>query len=232
VEVAGRAVERVAQPLAVVRRLIDDGAELDELTAAEALAACLPLARFVRSRAGIGPGRWLQGPAPAAAAAVTAELLDGLDQDIAVDLLAELLEEDVEAPDLLDGFICATAQVLAEVDPHPDEALRPAQVAAMLAGVPPGARGARWLLATCVREAPLHDPAAADLTSLLPADSSVDPDRAASRAGRDGVLRAGLTSLEALVAAFGEEAHLTRSEVLGIVLPTALLEHDLLRRPS
>jgi hypothetical protein len=232
VEVAGRAVDRVAQPLAVVRRLIDGGAELDELTAAEALAACLPLARFVRSRAGIGPGRWLQGPAPAAAAAVTAELLDGLDQDIAVDLLAELLEEDVEAPDLLDGFICATAQVLAEVDPHPDEALRPAQVAAMLAGVPPGARGARWLLATCVREAPLHDPAAADLTSLLPADSSVDPDRAASRAGRDGVLRAGLTSLEALVAAFGEEAHLTRSEVLGIVLPTALLEHDLLRRPS
>jgi hypothetical protein len=232
VEVGGRAVDRVAGPLTVVRDLIDAAAPLDQAVTADVLRACLALARFVRGRTGVGPGRWLQGPAPAAAAAVTAELLDGLDQDTAVDLLAELLQDDVEAPDLLEGFICATAQVLAEVDPRPDEALRPAQVAAMLAGVPTGARGARWMLSTCVREAPLHDPAAADLTPLLPPDSDVDPDRAAARAGRDGVLRAGLTSLDALVAAFGEEAHLTRNEVLGVVLPTALVEHDLLRRPT
>jgi hypothetical protein len=232
VEQAGRGVDRIGGPLATVRTLLDGEGELDAPRTAEGLAACLALARFVRARAGIGPGRWLQGPTPAAAAAVTAELLDGLDPETAVDLLAELLEDDVEGADVLDGFVCATAQVLAEVDPRPDEALRPAQVAAMLADVPPGPRGARWLLTACVREAPVHDPAAADLTAHLPAEPGADPDRAAGRAGTRGVLRAGLTSLDALVRAFGEEAHVTRSEVLGAVLPTALVEHDLLRRPS
>jgi len=231
VETAGRSADRVAEPLSVVRRLLDDGGELDESAAADGLRACLALARFVRSRAGIGPGRWLRGPAPAAAAAVTAELLEGLDREVAVDLLVELLEDDVEGPDLLDGFVCATAQVLAEVDPRPDETLRPAQVAGLLGSVPSGPRGARWLLVSVLREAPLHDHAAADLTPHLPAEQ-VDPDRASSRAGTPGVMRAGLLALEALVAAFGDEAHLTRTEVLGVVLPTALLEHDLLRRAA
>jgi hypothetical protein len=122
--------------------------------------------------------------------------------------------------------------VLAEVDPHADSTLRPAQVAGMLGELPAGPRGARWLLAACLREAPLHDPAAADLTPFLPADPAVDPDRAAARAGKPGVLRAGLAALEALVAAFGEEAHVTRADVLGAVLPTALVEHELLRRTS
>jgi hypothetical protein len=234
VEAAGRQADRLAEPLSAVRRLVDRverGEPLDATGAADALAACLALARFARARAGAGPGAWLRAPAPAAAAAVTAELLDGLDRETAVDLLAELLEDDVEGPDLLDGFVCATAQVLAEVDPEPDQALRPAQVAALLQDVPAGPRGARWLLTACLREAPHHDPAAADLTALLPAEST-DPDRAAEKAGTTGVLRAGLLSLEALVRAFGEEAHVTRAEVLGAVLPTALVEHDLLRRPA
>ncbi|HWG93054.1 MAG TPA: hypothetical protein VNU66_02360 [Mycobacteriales bacterium] len=234
VEVAGRHADRLADPLGAVRRLVDRverGDELDAAGAADALAACLVLARFARVRGGVGPGTWLRAPAAAAAAAVTAELLEGLDRETAVDLLAALLEDDVEGPDLLDGFICATAQVLAEVDPEPDQALRPAQVAALLQDVPGGPRGARWLLTACLREAPHHDPAAADLTALLPAES-VDPDRAAEKAGTTGVLRAGLVSLEALVRAFGEEAHVSRAEVLGAVLPTALVEHDLLRRPA
>jgi hypothetical protein len=88
------------------------------------------------------------------------------------------------------------------------------------------------MLATLLREAPRHDPAAADLTAFLPGDVAVDPDRAAQRAGRSGVLRAGLSSLEALADAFGSETHLSRADVLGAVLPTALVEHDLLRRPA
>jgi hypothetical protein len=235
VEVAGRSPDRVAGPLTAVRRLLDAAergvADLDAPAAADALAACLALARFVRARAGIGPGRWLRGPASSAAAAVLAEHLEGLDRETAVDLLRELLEDDVEGPDVFDGFVCATAQLLAEVDPHPDEALRPAQVAALVADVAPGPRGARWLLLACLREAPHHDPGAADLSGFLPGES-VDADRAAERAGAAGVLRAGLEALEALVRAFGEEAHVTRAEVLATVLPTALVEHDLLRRPA
>jgi hypothetical protein len=82
-----------------------------------------------------------------------------------------------------------------------------------------------------LREAPEHDPGALDLRPLLPADG-VDPDRAASRAGRTGVLRAGLACLDALAASFGAEAVLPREELLGLVLPTALVEHDLLRTPE
>ena len=231
IETGSRGLDRVDAPITAVRRLVESGADVDDAGVVEALTACLALARFVRSRAGAGPGTWLQVPAPAATAAVTAELVDGLPTDAAVDLLAELLEDDVDGPDLLDGFVCATAQVLAEVDPRPDEALRPAQVAALLSDVPSGARGARWLLDACLREAPHHDPAAADLTPHLP-PADGDPDRAAARLGTRGVLRAGLASLEALVRAFGEEAHVSRAEVLGVVLPTALLEHDLLRRAS
>ncbi|HWH27894.1 MAG TPA: hypothetical protein VNU26_02845 [Mycobacteriales bacterium] len=231
IESGSRGLDRVDGPLKTVRRLVESEGLTDEADVVEGLTACLALARYVRSRAGVGPGGWLQVPAPAATAAVTAELVDGLPADVAVDLLAELLEEDVEGTDLLDGFVCATAQVLAEVDPRPDEALRPAQVAALLSDVPAGARGARWLLEACLREAPHHDPAAADLTPHLPPDGG-DPDRAAQRLGTRGVLRAGLTSLEALVRAFGEEAHVSRAEVLGVVLPTALVEHDLLRRAS
>jgi hypothetical protein len=232
VETGGRAVDRVAGPLAAVRGLLEGDERLDADGVAGGLVACLALARFTRARSGFGPGDWLRVPTPAAAAAVTAELLDGLDVETAVDLLGELLEEDVEGPDLLDGFVCATAQVLAEVDPLADQALRPAQVAELVSSVPAGPRGARWLLLACLAEAPGHDPGAADLSAWLPAGPPVDPDRAAERAGVAGTLRAGLAVLEALARSFGAEAHLSREDVLGSVLPTALLEHDLLLRPA
>lgn len=232
VERSSRGLDRVAQPLATVRELIEQEQELDDARTAQVLQATLQLARFVRARSGTGPGRWLHVPAPAAAAAVTAELLDGLDAEVAVDLLAELLEDDVDGVDVLDGVVCATAQVLAEVDPRADAALRPAQVAELLGALPAGARGARWLGDACLREAAVHDPAAADLTPHLPRAAEVDVERAAERIGTRGVLRAGLQVLDALVATFGAEAHVTREEVVGVVLPTALVEHDLLRRMS
>lgn len=233
VEAAGRVTDRVAEPLAAVRRLIESEPSVDVPAAAAGLRACMALARFVRARAGIGPGRWLQAPVPAAASAVTAALLDGLDREVAVDLLHELLEDDVDGPDLLDGFVCATAQLLAEVDPRLDDPLRRAQLADLVAAVPAGPRGGRWLVTALVREAPKHDPVAADLAALLPPDAvAVDADRAATKAGRTGMLRLGLSSLEALAATFGEEAVMPREELLGVVLPTALLEHDLLRHPA
>jgi hypothetical protein len=233
VEVAGRRAEAVSAPLAVVRTLLSTEPAVDVEVATRGLRACLALARFVRQRAAVGPGRWLQAPVTAAVTATTAALLDGLDRGVAVDLLGELLEDDVEGPDLLDGFVCATAQLLAEVDPRGDEALRRAQVAELLQSLPGGPRGGRWLLATLLREAPRHDPAALDLSAWLPADGGgVDPDRAATRAGRSGMLRLGLECLDALAAAFSEEAVLPREELLGVVLPTALVEHDLLRAGS
>jgi hypothetical protein len=233
VEVAGRRAEAVTAPLEAVRGLLSSDPDIDVGTATRGLGACLALARFVRQRGAVGPGRWLQAPVTSAVTATTAALLEGLDRSVAVDLLDELLEDDVEGPDLLDGFVCATAQLLAEVDPRGDEALRRAQVSELLQSLPGGPRGGRWLLATLLREAPGHDPAAQDLTAWLPADSGgVDPDRAATRAGRTGMLRLGLDCMDALAAAFGEEAVLPREELLGVVLPTALVEHDLLRSGS
>jgi hypothetical protein len=231
VEVGGRG-DRVAGPLQDVRALLSADPELDPVAAATGVRACLALARFVRGRRGIGPARWMQVPVTAAAGAVTAALVDGLGREAAVDLLGELLEDDVEGPDVLDGLVCATAQLLAHVDARPDDPLRGSQVADLLTSVPAGPRGARWLLATVLREAPGHDAAAADLSRFLPSDTGVDPDKAASRAGRSGMLRAGLDVLDALAAGFGEEAQLSREELLQVVLPSALAEHDLLRRPA
>jgi hypothetical protein len=102
-------------------------------------------------------------------------------------------------------------------------------VAEALSAVPDGPRGGRWLLAACLREAHDHDPAAPDLAPYLPRDLNVDPDRAADKAGRLGMLRNGLACLDALAATFGGDAELTREDVLVGVLPSALLDHDLLR---
>ena len=115
------------------------------------------------------------------------------------------------------------------VDPHGDESLRRMQVAELLGTVPDGARGARWLLVACLREAPEHDTSAADLSGALPGEPEPDVDRLATRAGRHGVLAAGLVCLDALGGAFGREAQMPREELLGTVLPSALVEHDLLR---
>ena len=184
----------------------------------------------MRSRAGAGPATRLLLPAALAAAAVLGAALGGVDREGCVDLLADLLETDVEALDLLDGLVCATAELLVHVEPREDPALRRAQVQEALSAVPAGPRGGRWLLAALLREAHTHDASAPDLAPFLPADSGVDPDRAATKAGRQGLLALGLLCLESLAATFGDAADMPREELLGLVLPTALAEHDLLRR--
>lgn len=224
---------RIDASVETVSRLLTGHADPGSLPAAAGtVQACLSLARFVRARAAIGPGRWLQAPVPAAAQALTAALLEGMDREVAVDLLAELLADDVEGPELLDGFVCATAQLLVNIDPRKDAALRRSELSALLTAVPAGPRGAQWLLVACLREAPAHDPAAADLSALLPTAGSVDVERAAARSGRTGLLRAGLQCLDALAEALGDEAHMPRSELVGLVLPSALAEHELLRMPE
>jgi hypothetical protein len=229
VELAGRRVDPVAAPLEAVRRLLDSEPAVDPQVAADGLRACLALARYVRQRGQVGPGRWLQAPVTSAVTATTGALLEGLDREVAVDLLDQLLADDIEGPDLLDGFVCATAQLLVEADPRGDDALRQAQVGELVQSVAAGPRGDRWLLVALMREAPEHDPGALDLRALLPGEAGVDAERAAARLGRTGMLRAGLRCLEALADAFGAEAVLPREDLLGIVLPTALIEHDLLR---
>ena len=104
----------------------------------------------------------------------------------------------------------------------------------LVESVPGGPRGSRWLLVGCLREAPDHDQAATDLRPYLPAGSS-DPrdiDKVATKAGRRGVLTAGLVCLDALAAVVGEGMGIPREELLAMVLPGALVEHDLLRSPS
>jgi hypothetical protein len=162
-----------------VQALLERGA--DEAVE-PALRACLTLARFVRTRGSVGPG-------------LVARAVDGvrrhggrerrLPRDTTVDLFVELLEKDVQAVDLIDAFVCATSQLLVHVDPHGDESLRRVQVAELLGAVPDGARGARWLLVTCLREAPEHDTSAADLTHCSPrAGARRRPARDPSRASR------------------------------------------------
>jgi hypothetical protein len=225
VEESGRVPERIAEPFAVLQESAG-GAP----ATSTAISAALAVARFLRLRRRIGPGAWLSGPPGAAAAAVLAAYDDGLALDVVVDLLAELVEDDVVGVDLLDALVCATAQVLVQVEPTGDEALRRLQVNELLTGLPEGPRGPRWLMAACLREAPEHDPGALDLTPYLPRDAGTDPDRAADKVGLLGMLRLGLTCIEALAASFGDEAELSRSDVLGVVLPTALAEHELLRQ--
>jgi hypothetical protein len=227
-EVAGRNPNRVAEPVQAVTGLLDD----DTSDLAAGTRAVLTLARYVRGQGRLGPVLWLAVPTGVATQAVTHAYLDGLDREVVVDLLAELLEEDVEGVDLLDGFICATSQLLAHLDQQEDPELRRAQVGELLGAVPGGPRGNRWLLAACLREAPGHDAAAADLAPYLGDAPAVDPDRAAAKSGRTGTLSAGLEVLEALAAVLGEPAQMTREELLGLVLPSALAEHDLIRRPA
>lgn len=222
-EVAGRSPARIAGELRTAQSLLEGG---EAAPVEPALHACLSLARFVRSRVGLGPGTWLTLSAGSAATAVGGA---GLDRETTVDLFVELLEKDVEAVDLIDAFVCATSQLLVHVDPHGDEQLRRLQVAELLGALPDGARGPRWLLVACLREAPEHDASAADVSGALAGEPEVDLDRLAARAGRHGVLNAGLVCLDALGTAFGAEAQMPREELLGTVLPSALLEHDLLK---
>ncbi len=223
--VTGRRVERLLP-------LLRDAQEGDDSQAAARVRACVELARFARGRAGVGPASWLLLPPPAGASAALGALLDGVDQEAVVDLVVELLEDDVEPAELLDGLVCATASLLVGLDPQQDEAVRRLQVADLLSAVPGGPRGARWLLVALLRLAPEHDPLAADLRPLLPDDRGVDPDRAAERLGRPGLVRAGLECLAAMQQVLGDEADLPLEELYRDVLPDALVEHALLRELS
>ena len=226
VRAAGRTADRIAGPLAGVRALL----EATDPDVAAGLRACLELAPYVRSRARVGPGAWLAVPTPVAAEAVMRAHLAGSDRELVVDLLVELLEGDIEGADLLDGLVCATSQLLVLVDTTDDADVRRSQVAELLAAVPPGPRGARWLMSTLLREAPGHDAAAVDLSTFLVGEPSADPDKAAQKLGRHGVLSAGLLCLEALASVLGEAAQMDRDELLGQILPAAFDEHELLRR--
>jgi len=232
-EVAGRSRSQVQEPVRTLEAFLADRPALGTTTtateAAAALERVLVLARFARSRAGVGPGRWRQVPVEAAAAALGSGLSHGLDHSLAVDLLVELLEDDVEGPDVLEAFVCATAQLLVELDPMESPESTALQVPELLAAVPGGPRGARWLMTACLREAPEHDPAAADLRPWLPREPTADVDRMASKAGVRGVMAAGLRVLEALTGVLGTSLGVPREEALAQVLPAALLEHDLLQ---
>jgi hypothetical protein len=234
-ELAGRSGSRVAEPIREVdaflsRRLLPGDAVPAE-DGASVVRHCLSLARFIRTRGGVSAGDWRQVPVESAAQAVGTALARGLSKDLAVDLLDQLLAEDVDGPDVLEGFVCATAQLLVEIDPMESPDVLQGKVDDLVAAVPGGTRSARWLLLGCLREAPDHDAAATDLRPYLPADST-DVDRAASKAGRRGTLAAGLTSLEALATVVGEGLGIPREELLALVLPGALVEHDLLRGPQ
>jgi hypothetical protein len=228
-QLVGRNLSRIAAPVDAVRVLLEaEDPTLDVL--AEAAQASIVLARFVRSRGRIGPGDWLQSPAPLAANAVTEAWAAGMEIEVVADLLDQLLAPDVDAVDLLDGLVCATAQLLVEAELEPDPQLLQTLTAEALSAVPAGPRGARWLLVACLHEAHDHDSAAPDLSAHLPAERA-DVERAAARAGRAGLLTAGLGCLYALAETFGAAGRLPREVALGMPLPTALLDHDLLRGP-
>ncbi len=227
-EAAGRNTDRIAPALQAAKALLEDDEPRPD-TVEAAVRACLSLGRFVRLRPGVGPGSWVQVPSPLAAQAVTASYLEGMERDMAVDLLAELLEDDVEGLDLLDGLVCATSQLLVHLDQQEDLELRGQQVRELLGAFPNGPHSVRWLLATILREAPEHDPSAPDLNPFLQNEPHLDVGRLARKVGRRGVLSGGLTCLEGMAEVFGESAQMPREELVGLVLPSALTEHALLR---
>ncbi len=230
-EASGRATARVATPVQVLDALLTrkqrPGTPMPVADAANAFEQCLALARFVRVRAGLGPGTWRQVPVSAAALAVSRANALGLDRSVVVDLIEQLLAEDVNAVDLVEAVVCATAQLLLEVDPlEPEDVLRDRAQAA-LAAVGDGNKGARWLLLAALREAPQHDQAATDLTHVLP-NEPVDVDRIAERVGRSAVLRAGLQALDAVAGMVPEIPGLPREEMLAMAWHGALIEHEML----
>lgn len=223
---SGQGPARLHAPLQAVRLLLAADVPRVEVLAT-GLAGFLELARYARAKRKTGPGSWVRLPASLVVAVVLEQWADGLATELVIDLLDELLDDDVQATDLLDALVCATAQLLIEADLDDEPTLR-SQVDAALAATPAGPRGARWLLVTCLREAHEHDPGASDLAAYLP-NAGADPDRAAERLGTAGVLAAGLAVVTALADTFGETARLPRPMSLGMFLSTALTEHELLR---
>lgn len=229
---SGRSTARVETPVQALddylRRRPRAGAATPADEAAAAVTHCLALARFVRARGGLGPGAWRHVAVTPAVRAVAKALAEGLERDLAVDLLEQLLADDVEAVDALEAMVCATSQLLVEVDPGEPEEVVADRLATALAAVPEGSRSARWLLVACLREAPTHDPAAADLRPLLAREPQVDADRQADKLGLTGLLRSGVEALDAATHLVGEGLGMPREELLAFVLPAALVEHDLL----
>jgi hypothetical protein len=230
-EVAGRSPGRIVAHVNAVDDYLAQRPRAGESTpaelAAEAVRNGIVLARFIRGRAGIGPGAWRKVPVVSAVQGVASGMVRGLDQDAAVELLDELLADDVDAVELTEAFVCATAQILVEVDPTESGDVLADRVGDVLRRLPSGPKGGRWLLLHCLRSAPDHDPVATDLRPHLPAEP-VDVERVALKAGRRGVLRTGLAALEATSYLLGEGLGITREELLAMVLPMALVEHDML----
>ncbi len=224
-QVLGRQRGRAAAPLELLQRLLSDPAA-DPTP--EHVGACLVLARTVRQRGSLGPGVWWTGRPRAAASAVGTAYAErpglSLDDESASDLLLELLEQDVSPPELLDALVCATSHLLLMVDPEADPVLRTAQLAQLRQDLLPGDR---WLLDVLLHGAPEHDPVAADLRPLLSGPPPTDPDRQAERAGRAGVVSAGLRVLARLGGELSEETRLPVEDLLGLVLPTSLETHEL-----
>ena len=226
---------RMAAALKGVSALIEHplaaGAPMPHEVAVDGVLHCLALARFVRSRAGIGPGSWRQVPVESAAQAVGQALARGLQTDLAVDLLDELLADDVQGPDLLEVFVCAIAQLLVEVDPQDPPETMQARVDELLSTV----GSSSWLMAACLQEAPDHDPAATDVRPYLPRQAlrTMDEvDRLATKAGRRGVAASGFACIDAFASVVGTGLGLTRDEVFVLVLPGALVEHEVLEGPE
>ncbi|MEO6882133.1 MAG: hypothetical protein ABI181_14460, partial [Mycobacteriaceae bacterium] len=230
-EVAGRAAHRISAPLVLVKDILAE--EAREQDPAPLVHGCLQLARFVRARAGIGPGTWVELPLPAAVQALGASLAvsSAVEQGVAggtdLELLAGLMEPDLEPVETLDAFVCATAQLLVQASMEPGIDLA-VPVAEALGAV---RSAARWLLVGVLRSAHEHDPGSPDLTPVLADEPDRDLDRVAARAGVPALLRDGVHVLGALADALGPRAGVTREEVFALVLPSALAEHDLLRRP-
>jgi hypothetical protein len=167
-----------------------------------------------------------------AANAVMEAWAGGLDREVVVDLLDALLADDVDPVDLLDGLVCATAQLLVEAELE-DEATA-LQTLTGRGGVGGPRRTARWALAA--GGVPAGGPRRT--TRRRPTCPASCPPRASRSSGqppapgRAGLLTAGLSCLEALAATFGEAGRLPREVALAMPLPVALVDHDLLRRPG
>jgi hypothetical protein len=234
-EVSGKSLTKVSDPLQGVEVLLrareEAGAPMSPNLAHDGVRHCLSLARYVRSRGSVGPNAWRQVPVEAAAQGVAVALARGLAEELAVDLLDQLLAADVDGPDLLEVFVCAVAQVLVEVDPHDSAEVQQARVDELLAAVRARAAGAEWLMLACLSEAPDHDQAATDVRPFLGRRQLPDADKLASKAGRRGVLSAGFTCLAAFGSLIGGGLGLTSEELFSLVLPSALVEHEVLDTP-
>ena len=183
-ELAGRPGGRIALPLKGIEQLLDArhpaGAPLPVELANDGIRHCLALARFIRSRGGIGPGVVASGPGRVGGAGGRSRVARGLETELAVDLLDELLADDVQGPDLLEVFVCAVAQLLVEVDPLDPPDVQQSRVDELIAAVKGELADGR-LPAGGPRPRP-----GGDRCPGLPAAGLADPRRGGRPAGAQG----------------------------------------------